>query len=117
MLVQFFFRELAPVHNIFNWTAPKQPLQVNGSPDENLYTYIHTFQGALKGLGYPVAADDRIDPARGARTQRSSITHTIYTIVLLNNWFESMFPQRFLTLPKDSAAPLPLQKALTDKRV
>jgi hypothetical protein len=112
MLVQFFLSETAKKNVIFDWKKPAKPLTVNGSADENLFAWILSFQQGVKSQGTPVHVDGIVDPARGAATTRSSITQSIYTIVLLNNLFESQSPDRFTNLQNDPGVPATLRAAL-----
>lgn len=112
MLVQFFISELSKTRTIFEWNKPSEPLLVNGQANDLLFRWIRSYQVAIKGGGSPVSADGVVDPATGAATQRSSHTHTIYTIVFFNNHFESLFPQRFADLRKDPTVPGLLRAAL-----
>jgi hypothetical protein len=112
MLVQFFLSELSNVHTIFVWNKPTEPLKVDGIKSQNLFNWIRSYQQGIKSQGSPVAADGIVNPARGAATTRSTITNTIYTIVFLNNHFESLFPDRFGNLARDLKVPQPLRTSL-----
>ncbi|MEO8072891.1 MAG: hypothetical protein ABI686_06560 [Acidobacteriota bacterium] len=112
MLVQFFLSEESKQHTIFQWDKPSEPLLVDGQKSDLLFRWILSFQVAIKAQGSPVSADGIVDPATGSSTQRSSHTHTTYTIVFLNNQFESMFPERFADLRKDPTVPGLLRAAL-----
>ena len=116
LLVQTFLSDLAPVHTIFVWERPTKPLIVNGVPDENLYAWIKSYQDGLKVSGYPITNDGIINTVPGAISTQTSITHTKYTLMYLNNHHESLFPEKWRNLPNDPTVHATLRKSLQSNK-
>lgn len=116
LLVQFFLSEEATKHTIFAWNKPATPLNVNGRFDDNLTAWIRSFQEALKGVGSPVTVDGIVNSVPGAFTSQTTRTHTKYTLMFLNNLYESMFPDKFRNLPNEDSVPVLLRRSLNQSK-
>lgn len=120
MLIQWFFKELStldPLQILFAWERPATPPEINGVADENLYTWIRTFQEGLKASGYSITADGIINSVPGALHSQTSITHTKYTLMYLNNLLHSTRTEKYLLLPVDESVPAQLRKAVKDNNI
>jgi hypothetical protein len=106
MLVQFFLRELARDPMISPQTRPKTPLNVDGIFGASTAQWILWFQNAMnaKFVG-TVHADGRVDPARGTYRQKSTISHTQYTIVNLNATYRHRYKSSHNALEDDLKVP------------
>ncbi|MBL8178638.1 MAG: hypothetical protein JNK48_28450 [Bryobacterales bacterium] len=91
-LVQFFLNNIRknPQLMLGNMKTPSSQLRVTGIFDNPTHDWIVAFQTAVKAGFQPgLLVDGIIDPARGYTSQKTSITHSTYCIVLLNNAYES----------------------------
>jgi|SRR5688572_14749173 hypothetical protein len=113
MLVQVFLSDLSGVHTIFQWTKPTTPLQVNGVADDNLFAWIRSYQAGVKSSGIsPITVDGIVNSVPGAFTSQTTITHTKYTLMYLNNHHQSVFREKYHNLPNDVSVPAALRAAL-----
>jgi hypothetical protein len=94
MLVQFFIKEIfdfgAPMNQMT--TFPDTPLTVSASPDQNLYDWILAFQKMAQKMGTQVVADGTVDSDPGFSMTRTRGTNSVYTIVIMNNFFQGQQP-------------------------
>ena len=115
MLVQLFLSELSTRHTIFEWKKPTTPLTVNGTADDNLFAWIKSYQAAVKTFA-PVTVDGIVNSVPGEFTGQTSITKTKYTLMYLNNHYESLFPEKYRNLPNDQSVPSTLRLSLNQRK-
>jgi hypothetical protein len=87
MLVQYLLRGIYAPHGpaVDGWIGPITN------------AYIKAFQKEIRGRGADVATDGRVDRATSVR---SSITKTVYTILVLNQSLRSIDPNAFKRIPE-----------------
>jgi peptidoglycan hydrolase-like protein with peptidoglycan-binding domain len=92
--------------------APPEPgtIKVDGIFGPITARWIKRYQEEVKKSGQPIAADGRVDRAHGTV---SSITHTLYTILLLNFDFHNKEQSSFDDLTTDPECPPELIAALS----
>jgi hypothetical protein len=111
LLVQYFLKNIAGTVVVGpgwkRWEPPKtaQPLLVDGWMGSVTAAWIKSYQDSLKLL----YKDGRVDRALGVWT---SITQTMYTIVLLNHHFQNAQFEKFKSLEDDVDAPAELRSAI-----
>ncbi len=115
MLVQLFLSELSTRHTIFLWHKPTTPLAVNGVADDNLFAWIKSYQSAVN-IFAPVTVDGIINRVPGEFTGLTSNTKTKYTLMYLNNHYESLFPDKYRNLPNDQSVPTTLRTSLKQRK-
>ncbi len=85
------------------------PLKVDGFAGPTTFAYIQAFQSYGKGKGYKILPDGRVDRAQGAF---GSATGSQYTILHLNNAFNSRRPSANRHVWSAADCPLELRDAL-----
>lgn len=73
--------------------GPGEILKVDGVPGPITFRAIRHFQDIARKRGNSVAADGRVDPAKGSGF--GSITNTQFTIIFLNNGYRTIRPGQF----------------------
>ncbi|MBI3367677.1 MAG: hypothetical protein HY021_04255 [Burkholderiales bacterium] len=114
LLLRFFLSQIkgSGVANLIRFNPPGV-LPVSGGHDALLDTWIKEFQTAVHNNGNTgIASDGIVDPARGTATQKSTHTHSTYTIVLMNNAFRSNQPAAHAALFLDQRVPPTLRESL-----
>jgi hypothetical protein len=126
MLVQFFLKEIGDFWGMLG-PSPNgmglsgfdikilRTLDVNGSADQNLYEWIKWFQ-SISSLGGSSAAQDGIVSPAISAYHKGTHSGVAYSIVKMNNAFNSFFPQRWEKLPSDGKVPGELKSALTSNK-
>ena len=97
-LVQFFLTNIRrhPELLLGGLKAPNSDLRITGVFDNATHDWIVAFQTAVKGGFQPhMLVDGIVDPARGYTSQQTTITHSTYSIVLLNNAYETRNQELF----------------------
>jgi len=100
-LVQYLLR------GIYSVPGRPAPIAVDGYVGPITNSYILAFQKAMKSVGNNVLTDGRVDRAFGFT---SSVSKTIYTIILMNMYLKRKNPGAFAALPAEvgvSATPRP----------
>jgi hypothetical protein len=128
LLVQFFLSEIGDFWQILSGkpnsmgTSPLidlkilKPLPVNGKADQNLYNWIKWFQSVSSFGGTSAALDGIVSPAPSA-LYKGSHSKVVFSIVKMNNAFQSFFRSRWDNLPTDPKVPSQLRTALENNRV
>jgi hypothetical protein len=107
MLVQILLRETAKTPQMI-WAYGLPPMLVTGVADGNLFKWILAFQNFCGPL---VTKDGIVDPARDA-LHLSTISHSDYTISVLNRLLRSAASDVYTGLPIDDSTPQLLRDAL-----
>ena len=109
LLVQYLF---ANIVDAGVWVPPKtaKPFQVNGRMGPALAEWIKAYQASKQAFLFQ---DGRIDRALGARTSNSQMQ---YTILVLNNDFQTANLKKFEALEDDAEAPAELRAAIKISR-
>lgn len=112
LLVRFFLSQIkgSAAARVFGFDPPGS-LPVIPSFDAQLTEWILAFQSSMHP-STKVLKDGIVDPARGTSTQRSTISHGIYTIVLLNNAYKANQKESHAALWLDQRVPPTLRAAL-----
>jgi hypothetical protein len=114
MLVQFFIKEIhdfnAPMNQLT--TFPDEPLSVDGNANQNLFDWILAFQELAKQMGGQVVKDGAVDSVPGFSMTRTQLTHSIYTIIIMNNFFLGQQPAIYPKLWEHPRIPQALSLAL-----
>lgn len=114
LLVRFFLSQIkgSGVAALIRFNPPGV-LPVSGGHDALLDTWIKEFQTAVRNNGNSgIASDGIVDPASGTSKQKTTHTHSTYTIVLMNNAFRSNQPAAHAALFLDQRVPLSLRDSL-----
>jgi hypothetical protein len=114
LLLRFFLSQIkgSGAGNLIGFNPPGS-LPVNGPFDALLDIWIKAFQAAVRGTGNTgIAADGIVDPAHGTSAQKTTHTHSTYTIVLMNNAFRSNQPASHAALFLDQRVPASLRESL-----
>jgi hypothetical protein len=124
MLVQYFLKAIADYSKKFatylpftagKWSPPEtgKPFLVDGWMGSDTAAWIKSYQDAVAKPGYGILVDGRIDRALGIS---GSISHTVYTILWLNQDFLSAQRPKFDALEDDAEAPDELRAAIRSSR-
>src|SRR2546423_12319515 len=92
---------LAKVH-LFPGFRPD--LLVDGRFGQETHTQILAFQKFYKSMGLPISTDGRVDRAQGAV---GLVSHTIYTIFLLNQLLHGSHPEYYPDLDTEKHTSMP----------
>jgi hypothetical protein len=114
-LVQFFLNNIRKNPNLLlgSLKPPASTLKVTGVFDNATHDWIVAFQTAVKaGFQPSMLVDGIVDPARGYTSQKTTITHAAYSIVLLNNAYESARKDLFSHIWDDPDLPADVGKKL-----
>jgi hypothetical protein len=114
MLVQFLLKHFFEMADR-KAQAPRGRMKVDGIVGPITLRWITAFQERMRRQGIPMATDGRIDKARG---EMSSISKTVYTILVLCGQYDSDLefggnpPSRYHELDKELDCPPALAAAV-----
>jgi hypothetical protein len=113
LLVRFFLSALkgSGFGDVYGFKPPGT-LPVITSWDQQLTDWIIAFQTCVKNQATGTLIDGIVDAARGTATQKSTISHSIYTIVLLNRAYKAGNEKSHAALWLDPAVPAQLRASL-----
>ncbi len=112
LLVRWFLSQIkgSAAAGVFGFNPPGV-LPVIQAWDQQLTEWIIAFQSAMHPNAQ-VLKDGIVDAARGTASQKTTITHGIYTIVLLNNAYKANQKESHAALWLDPRVPQALRTAL-----
>lgn len=112
LLVQYFLKRIyeKPVYETGSVTPQQGKMVLDGICGPTTLSWIGHFQLDMHAFGYNCVVDQRVDRARG--TAYSSISQTVYTILVLNNAFMRHYPEIFADMANHPDVPAQVRASL-----